>query len=151
MNRSEYEGILARAIASEIEAQKFYRDVAGKMSDPFLKELFAGFVEEERKHEEILNGFLSAVPERLPFEETRDYRVSETVAAPKVSADMKPADAFALAVKKEEEAMNHYTALAEGCRDAEQKKIFLDLAAMERGHKFRMENAFVDIGYPEVW
>ena len=34
---------------------------------------------------------------------------------------------------------------------AEKKKIFLDLAAMEQGHKRKMEDAFVDIGFPEVW
>lgn len=33
----------------------------------------------------------------------------------------------------------------------EQKKIFLELAEMEREHKAKMESAFVDIGYPEVW
>jgi rubrerythrin len=30
-------------------------------------------------------------------------------------------------------------------------KIFLELAAMERDHKAKLEAAFVDIGYPEVW
>jgi len=64
---------------------------------------------------------------------------------------MKPADAIALAMKKEEEAMNLYLSLAESCKDEAQKQIFKDLAAMERGHKFKMEKAFVDIGYPEVW
>ena len=64
---------------------------------------------------------------------------------------MKPAEAIALAMKKEEEAIVQYTALAEDCPDAEKKKVFLDLAAMERGHKKKMEAAFVDIGYPEVW
>lgn len=43
------------------------------------------------------------------------------------------------------------TQLAETCPEPDKKKIFLDLAAMERGHKLRMENAFVDIGFPEVW
>ena len=54
-------------------------------------------------------------------------------------------------MKKEAAAMAQYTALAETCSEPDKKKIFLDLAAMERGHKLRMENAFVDIGFPEVW
>jgi rubrerythrin len=33
----------------------------------------------------------------------------------------------------------------------DRKKLFYELAAMERGHKSKMESAFVDIGYPEVW
>lgn len=151
MNRGAYEEILAEAIAAEIEAQRFYRDVAEKMTDAYLKQMFTEFVGEEKKHESILRGFTASIPEHLPFDENRDYKVAETVETPEVSSAMKPADAFALAMKKEEEAMKHYTALAHGCTDAEQKRIFLDLAAMERAHKFKMENAFVDIGYPEVW
>jgi rubrerythrin len=64
---------------------------------------------------------------------------------------MKPADAIALAMKKEEEAMVQYKQMAESCSQPEKKQVFLDLAAMEQGHKQKMENAFVDIGYPEVW
>jgi rubrerythrin len=54
-------------------------------------------------------------------------------------------------MKKEEAAMLQYTNLAETCPEPDKKKVFLDLAAMERGHKLKMENAFVDIGFPEVW
>lgn len=151
MNRAQYDAILKNAIQSEIAAQKFYGDVAAKMKDAFLKNLFLGFVREEKKHQEILEGFRADIPETLPFDETRDYHVAETAAEPIVSPDMRPADAFALAMKKEEEAMNHYTDLAGGCTDARQKEIFLELAAMERDHKLKMERAFVDIGYPELW
>ncbi|RJP93745.1 MAG: rubrerythrin [Desulfobacteraceae bacterium] len=151
MNRAEYENILKDAIQGEIEAQKFYQDVADRMADAFLKDLFSGFVAEEKKHESILRGFCAAISESLPFEEGRDYKVSQTVDRAVVSEGMSPADAFALAMKNEEAAMNHYTALADGCTDSRQKQIFMDLAAMEREHKFKMESAFVDIGYPEVW
>ena len=37
------------------------------------------------------------------------------------------------------------------CDDADKRQVFLDLAAMERDHKLKMETAFTDIGYPEVW
>jgi len=151
MNRAQYEKILADAIQSEIDSQRFYRYVASRMQDDYLKAMFSGFVSEEKKHEQILNGFRSSIPATLPFEETRNYHVAETVERPEVSPDMTPADAFALAMKKETEAMDRYTGLAEGCTDPEQKRIFLDLAAMEREHKLKMENAFVDVGYPEAW
>lgn len=151
MNRAQYDTILKNAIQSEIAAQKFYQDVAGKMRDAFLKDLFLGFVREEKKHQEILEGFRSAIPEKLPFDERRDFHVAETLQEPVVSPDMTPTDAFALAMKKEEDAMNHYTDLAGGCTDPRQKAIFLELAAMERNHKQKMESAFVDIGYPEIW
>jgi len=151
MNQSEYEKILTDAIQGEIDAQHFYQDAAQSVQDPFLKDLFTSFVAEEKKHETILKGFITNIPEKLPFDEARDYNVAQTVNPPKVSTDMKPVDAFALAMKKEEEAMHHYNNLANGCTAPEQKRIFQELAAMEREHKFKMEKAFVDIGYPEVW
>jgi rubrerythrin len=151
MNKSEYDAILQNAIQSEIDSQNFYRSVADKMSDAHLKSMFGNFVQEEKKHQDILEGFREAVPASLPFKEDRDYKVAETAEAPKPSTEMKPADAFKLAMKKEEEAMDHYLDLADGCTDPEQERIFRDLAAMEREHKLKMENAFVDVGYPEVW
>lgn len=151
MDQSQYKQILSEAISREIEAQRFYQDAAGKIADMFLQNLFAGFVEEEKRHQEILEGYLDSVPENLPFDETRDYQVAKTMERPRVSSDMKPADAFALAMKKEEEAMNQYSVLADGCKDPDQKAVFQRLAAMEKEHKAKMEQAFVDIGYPEVW
>ena len=64
---------------------------------------------------------------------------------------MKPADAIAVVMKNEEDAMNLYLWLAEGCDDTDQKKVFEGLAAMEREHKFKVENSFVDIACPEIW
>ena len=151
MNREEYEAILSDAIEKEIESQKFYQDVAARMEDRMLKEMFLGFVAEEKKHENTLRRFLKSMPDELPFKGAADYKVAETESAPEVSSNMKPADAFALAMKREEQAMKTYTALANACTDTAQKSIFLDLSAMEREHKSKLEKAFVDTGYPEAW
>jgi rubrerythrin len=151
MNLSEYKDVIKFAMANEVEAQKFYADVAEKQSNKALKKMFLQFSEEEKKHREILKGIYVSNSIGDYFGEETDYKVSDTVDEPELSIDMKPADAIALAMKKEEEAMLQYTALAEDCSDAVKKKVFLDLAAMERGHKRKMEDAFVDIGYPEVW
>lgn len=55
------------------------------------------------------------------------------------------------AIANEIEAEKFYAAAAKKAIDPDVKNVFLDLAAMEREHKFKMEKAFVDIGYPEVW
>ena len=146
-----FDDIIDYAIENEIAAQKFYLDAAKKMENRLIKEMFLGFVTEEKKHENTLRKLLKSMPEDLPFDESRDYRVTETTKAPEVSPDMKPADAFALAMNKEQEAMNFYAKLAEGCTDPQLKNIFLELASMERQHKFQMEKAFVDTGFPEAW
>ena len=151
MNLSEYKEVIKFAMANEVEAQKFYADAAERLSHPALKKMFNQLAEEEKRQREILKHIYVSNTIGDYFNEAADYKVSDTVETPELSIDMKPADAFALAMKKEEEAMLQYTALAEDCPDADKKKVFLDLAAMERGHKRQMEDAFVDIGYPEVW
>jgi len=151
MNLDQYKEIIEFAIAGEIEAQEFYKDAANKVSVPYLKDMFEKFAKEEKGHEKILKGILVKDTINQYFKESTDYKVAETIDKPKLSTDMKPADAIALAMKNEEEAMKQYTDLAEACLDPSQKKVFLDLAAMERGHKLIMEKAFVDIGYAELW
>ena len=148
---SEYKNIIKFAMENEIEAQKFYEEAAQKIENTQLKEMFTDFAKEEKRHREILKQVYISNRMGDYFDEGRDYHVAEEVDLPELSTDMKPADAIALAMKKEEAAMVQYTALAEACPEPDKKKVFLDLAAMERGHKLKMENAFVDIGFPEVW
>ena len=151
MKLSEYKEIIKQAIANEVEARKFYDDASVTLKDPFLKKLFAELAEEEKKHRDILTKIYTSNTIDNYFSETRDYKVAETMDEPELSMDMKPADAFALAMKKEEAAMKQYADMANLCDDAQKRQVFLDLAAMERDHKLKMESAFVDVGYPEVW
>ncbi len=151
MDLKEYREIIKQAIGNEIETRKFYENAAGTLKDTYLKELFITLAKEEEKHRKILIKVYSSDTIGRYFSEKRDYKVAETVDEPGLSMDMKPADAFALAMKKEEAAMKQYSEMADLCDDDEKKRIFLQLAAMERDHKLKMETAFTDIGYPEVW
>ena len=60
-------------------------------------------------------------------------------------------DAIGLAMKTEEMAMIKYQKLANDTDDTELKAVFNSLATMEKDHKSKMENAFVEVAYPEVW
>lgn len=151
MDQGRYEDILNAAIQSEIEANRFYQQVAERVQDSHLKDMFLTFAREEDKHRRILEGFRSRPGQAVHFAAAPDFHVSETVDEPALSIDMKPKDAIALAMKKEEAAMKHYNQLAAACDEKEQKDLFLELASMEREHKAKMEQAFVDIGYPEIW
>jgi len=151
MKSTTYHDILDQAIQAEIEAARFYQDVSQKTADDFLKDLFLGLSQEEKRHRQILETFRNNASLEIHFANVSDFKVSETVEMPELSIEMKPAEAIALAMKKEEAAMQQYRQMADSCNDDAQKKVFLELAAMERGHKAKMEKAFVDIGYPEVW
>jgi rubrerythrin len=67
------------------------------------------------------------------------------------SADMSPKEALQLAMKKEEQAAATYRAFAGVCQDPETSRTYLELAEMERGHKCRLEELFVNAAYPECW
>ena len=59
----------------------------------------------------------------MHFDETKDYKVAESIEKPKLSLGMKTADAIVLAIKNEEEAMEMYKKMAKCSTDAEQKKM----------------------------
>ena len=151
MDLQEYKKIVEMAIGEEVAASIFYQEASEKVEDDYLKKMFAELADEERGHKRILEKILNSDSIQRYFKESMDFKVSETVEAPELSFQMKPADAIALAMKKEEEAMYMYQDMADACDDPETKRTFEDLASMERGHKRKMEAAFVDVGYPEVW
>lgn len=152
MDLEKYKQVISYAIQNEIDAKNFYDKVAEKIKDTYLKEVFENFAREEEKHEKILTRILNQ--EKMDtsfFNFEKDFKVSETIEMPEVNAEMDLKNAIGLAMKNEEIAMKNYTALAENCHDHKLKSIFMDLAAMERDHKFKMEQNFVDVAYPEVW
>ncbi len=151
MDEKEFRRIIQFAMENEVSARNFYRDAADKLDDTGLKDIFVRLADEEQDHFDILQNLYNKDSLAGVFDPAKDYGVAETIEEPALSTDMKPADAFALAMKKEADAMDMYTRLASICHDAAEKNLFLELAEMERGHKQKMENAFVDIGYPETW
>jgi rubrerythrin len=151
MEREAYQNIIGFAIECELEAEAFYESIADRLSNSTLKELFIQFAKEEKGHQAILKEIYNKPDNYKIFDGSRDYKVSETMDFPMLSDTMTPADAFAIAMKSEEMAVARYRILSDGCGDADQKKIFDNLAAMEAEHKHKMEQAFVNVAYPEVW
>ncbi|MCP3943292.1 MAG: ferritin family protein [Desulfobacteraceae bacterium] len=152
MDLEKYKQVVSDAVKSEIEAKQFYEKIAHRVKNAFLTQLFEKFAREEAKHEIILTAILDK--EQIDtsfFNFKKDFKISETIKMPEVNDDMDLKAAIGIAMKNEEFAMKKYTALAENCNDPQLKKVFLDLAAMERDHKFKMENSFIDVAYPENW
>jgi len=152
MDLEKYKDVISDAIKNEIEAKEFYENVSKKIKDAYLQELFQKFSKEEEKHEIILTKILNQEKiQNFHFDFKKDYKVSETIEMPEVNEKMNLKEAIGLAMKSEEIAMKKYTNLAENCDNPELKAVFLNLASMERAHKFKMEESFVDIAYTEVW
>ncbi|QDR81164.1 ferritin-like domain-containing protein [Sporomusa termitida] len=151
MTQEEYAAILKLAIANEADAYEFYKGVSERAADTVIQKMFSQLAAEEQGHQKLLAGFLAGNCTSLHFHESADYKISETVDKPKLSLSMKPADAIALAMKNEEEAMNMYADFANASADPGQKKIFQELSAMEKNHKTKLEEYYVNIAYAEVW
>jgi erythrin-vacuolar iron transport family protein len=152
MDLDAYRAAISDAIQSEIDAKNFYDQVSQRIKDDYLRGVFAGFAKEEARHEQILTDILNQKKvDAANFDCEKDFHVSETIEMPKVTENMDLKSAIGLAMKNEEIAMKKYTGLAENCTDPGLKSVFMDLAAMERGHKHVMEEKFVDVAYPEVW
>lgn len=151
MEQSDFELLFQKAAAREAEAYRFYNDVAEKTANDSVKEIFLELARQEKGHEALMWKFKGDSTMELKFQAPHDYKVAETVDDPEPTADMKPVDAIALAMKREQRSMEFYQNIAASCTDPELKKVFESLANMEAGHKHRLENLFVDIGYPEIW
>ncbi|MDY0188391.1 MAG: ferritin family protein [Syntrophus sp. (in: bacteria)] len=151
MESEVYKKILNMAIEREIEAATFYQDVCDKTVDGNLKTIFGHLAAEERGHRALLEGFLTDESRTMKFKSGPDYKVSETVERPSLSMEMKPVDAIALAMKKEEDAMNMYFGFSRASDDEGQREIFDNLASMEQSHKAKLEDLYTNMAFPEVW
>ena len=151
MTPEEYRNIITEAINNEVEAYTFYHTISEKIKDANLKTLFGELAGEEKEHREYLQKLLSRDITSLGFSTTKDYKVGDSIPTPPLTPDMKPVDGLVVAIKKELAAMQMYTQLANASDDAEVKKLFTELAAMERGHKARLEDIYVNMAFAETW
>ena len=151
MTREQLKEIIQFAVDNEVDAYEFYRDAAERLEEEGLKETFKDLAEEELEHKKFLEDFLISKTDEINIKAEADYKVAETVEKPPLEADMSFADAIALAMKNEEEAMDMYQQLADACIDQKEKDIFLGLRDMEKMHKTRLEDIYVNAAFVEIW
>jgi rubrerythrin len=152
MDLNKYKQVISDAIQNEIDAKEFYTKVAKRVKDDYLRKLLEEFAVEEAKHEKLLTDILNGGKmEGGNFNFDKDFKVAETYEMPEVNDEMDLKAAVGLAMKNEEIAMKGYANLSENCEDPELKKVFLGLTAMEREHKFKLEESFIQVAYPEAW
>jgi rubrerythrin len=151
MNQVQFKKIIANAIKAEVEANKFYSSVSKKAKDAGMKRLFQELAEEEAQHKLTLKGYLAKGAEKIQFSESADYKVADELPTPPLTPDLKPVDGLVIAIKNELAAMQMYTQLAKASADKAQKKVFQELASMERGHKKKHEDLYTNMAFPEAW
>jgi rubrerythrin len=151
MKAEDAKKIISTAIEREVEAYTFYRTVSDKVKDAALKKLFNELAGEEKQHREFLQGMLTKDVTKMNFEAKKDYKVVNALPSPPLTADLKPLDGIVVSIKKELEAMQMYTQLANAAADLETQLLFSQLANMEKTHKARLEDIYTNMAFVEVW
>jgi rubrerythrin len=151
MKAEDVKKIISTAIDREVEAYTFYRSVADRAKNKVLKDLFAELAGEEKKHREFLQAFLTKDIKQMKFAAGHDYKVGDALPTPDLTPDLKPLEGIVLAIKKELDAMQMYTQLANAAADVETQLLFSQLANMERSHKARLEDIYTNMAFPETW
>jgi rubrerythrin len=152
MGSMDIEQIFSAAIEREIEANQFYAGVAKSAANDSVRQIFTELARDELGHKELLERFKHdpTLDMRIAAP-SQDFKIAEATESPRLSIEMKPADAIALAMKKEQQAVEFYRGLARSAKDSVTREMLESLANMELGHKHRLETVFVDIGYPEAF
>ena len=152
MTETNINKLIDFAIEQEHAAYDFYKAASEKVANQGVKKTFQELAQEEQGHANLLEMYKKNKSiEDIFKRQTIDYKITETQELPELSILMKPAEAIAIAMKRELDAANLYRVLAENATNEEEKEALLTLANMEMGHKHRLENIFVEIGYPEVF
>ena len=152
MNTPKIEELFTIAVRREMEAYEFYFSAAQRMKDTNVKDIFEQLAKEEMGHYELIEKFRNDPTSIMKISApSADWKVAESEELPKLTIDMKLKDAIALAMKKEQQAVEFYRALAGSTTDGAVKAMFENLANMELGHKRRLETIFMDVGYPEAF
>ncbi len=140
------------AIEQEYEAYNFYKAASEKVANPGVKKIFHELAQEEQGHASLLEMYKKNEIIADIFKcQTIDYKITETQDMPSLSILMKPSEAIVIAMKRELQSADLYRVLASNTIRDKEKEALLNLANMEMGHKHRLENIFVEIGYPEVF
>jgi len=130
--------VLDFAIDREIEANRFYTDLAKKMKRPAMREVFEAFAREELGHKAKLEALKQGKKVQAGKTPT-DLRIADYIVDVEASAAMAYEDALVLAMKKEKAAFRLYLDLAAQVQSEDQKTLFLALAEEEARHKLRFE------------
>ncbi len=130
--------VLDFAIKREIEAQKFYLELADFVEKPEMAKVLSVLASEEREHKEKLEA-VKAGEIGIDEEEVGKLDIAEYVQDVEQHPKMSYVDLLVVGMKKEEISRKLYTDLATIAQTHELKDIFLNLAQEEAKHKLRFE------------
>ncbi len=138
--------ILEFAIDKEQEAKEFYEHAAAHASYEAAKGVFIAFADEEQKHKELLEGYLTGEQtlEDYEFKPVADIKRSDYLVEQKYAPDMTYPHMLRLAMKREERAVQLYSDLASRAQAPHLQRLLAMLRQEEATHKLKLETMYDD-------
>ncbi len=137
--------ILDFAIEKEEEAAQFYNDLAAKMGQQHVGEVFRSFAQEELGHKEKLLAVKKGGASLLNQQRVTDLKIGDNLVEITLSPNLEYKQALIIAMKAEKAAFRLYHDLAATTDDANLKSVLLGLAQEEAKHKLRFEVEYDDV------
>ena len=148
MDFDNLQSIISFAIEKEKEAASFYEAHSTSEKMAGKKEMLLEFAAEERKHQKMLEDYLTTgVAEKLddyPFQWIVDIKRSDYVASMEYRPGMAYNELLMLAMKREEAALKLYNTLLDKAPDEGAKTLFKMLCQEEAKHKLALETMYDD-------
>lgn len=144
---------LQMGIQTEIDGHNFYQDFARRTGDPNARRMFERLARDEVMHLELLRSTKAMLEESGQWAEYKgvDVETGDLAGAPiftrerveqNLVAYTSDLSALRLAFLIEKDAVDFYTRAAAETDDANGRRMFQDLAEMERGHLNLLEGEY---------
>jgi rubrerythrin len=130
--------VLDFAIAREIEAHDFYKDLAETVQKPDLRKTLQNFAIDELEHRVKLKA-VKAGKFRIKPERIGRLGIADILKPMQPRPGMSYVETLVIAMRKEKEAFKLYVDLAKVAQAKKLKNMFLLLAQEEANHKLQLE------------
>lgn len=152
MRPLELDRVLEMAIAQEMAANRFYTELARRISDEATRETLVFLAAEEERHRAFLEAYRRGEGPQggLGMSQTVDAKVVETLGSPSWSPDWRSEEVFLTAAGKEKLAHEFYQNLARLHPEGEVRDLLLKLAREELSHKEKMEYLYANTAFPQT-
>ena len=140
MDKTSVDDILDFAILGEQSAARFYTDLAAKMDNQAMREVFEEFARQEEAHKAKLEKVRrEGMTVFGPSKDVPDLKIADYLVDVEPKPDMTYLDAIIIAMKREKAAFRLYTDLAARVPNEDCRNLFQSLAQEEANHKLRFE------------
>jgi rubrerythrin len=144
------------AIKMETDAISFYEEAANKTQHPFGREMFKGFVKDEKRHLVMLLCLFKGM--KITEEIVRPKETIKTVFSSlktqmmeRASAVQSEMDALRIALQMEKEGFHFYETAAANALSRQEKELFERLVLEENDHYTILNNTYTFLENTGQW